>query len=292
MSTAITAQDAEIQISEAALSGLVKDISIPPRPIVVQQMQEEMGKSDPDMRRIAQIVGQDVGLTVAVLKIVNSPIYGLSRRAESVDQAVGLIGFKQLGILVAALALRGLLKGDGNTLARFYDTSARRAQAMTHMAKLTGLVDVALAQTFGLFCDVGIPLLMHRFPNYVQTLKIANEDTDRSFTAIEQQVHHTDHALVGALMAKTWGLPGSVTLAIRLHHDYEVFLDPKVPVEVVRMISMNIVAEEAIQRYAQVHSNAEWSKGGDYVASILAMDVEEVEEWIMQLVEVFAHGLE
>ena len=292
MSTAITAQDAEIQISEAALSGLVKDISIPPRPVVVQQMQEEMGKSDPDMRRIAQIVGQDVGLTVAVLKIVNSPIYGLSRRAESVDQAVGLIGFKQLGILVAALALRGLLKGDGNTLARFYDTSARRAQAMTHMAKLTGLVDVALAQTFGLFCDVGIPLLMHRFPNYVQTLKIANEDRDRSFTAIEQQVHHTDHALVGALMAKTWGLPGSVTLAIRLHHDYEVFLDPKVPVEVVRMFSMNIVAEEAIQRYAQVHSNAEWSKGGDYVASILAMDVEEVEEWITQLVEVFAHGLE
>jgi HD-like signal output (HDOD) protein len=133
---------------------------------------------------------------------------------------------------------------------------------------------------------------MHRFPNYVQTLKIANEDRDRSFTAIEQQVHHTDHALVGALMAKTWGLPGSVTLAIRLHHDYEVFLDPKVPVEVVRMISMNIVAEEAIQRYAQVHSNAEWSKGGDYVASILAMDVQEVEEWITQLVEVFAHGLE
>lgn len=292
MSITITAQEAEKQISAAALSGLIKDISIPPRPVVVQQMQAEMAKPDPDMRRIAQIVGQDVGLTVAVLKIVNSPIYGLSRRAESVDQAIGLMGFKQLGILVAALALRSLLKGDSNTLGRFYDTSARRAQAMTHMAKLTGLVDVALAQTFGLFCDVGIPLLMHRFPTYVQTLMVANEDTDRSFTAIEQQVHHTDHALVGALMAKTWGLPGSVALAIRLHHDYEVFLDPNVPVEVVRMISMNIVAEEAIQRYAQAHSNAEWSKGGDYVASTLAMGVTEVEEWITQLVEVFAHGLE
>lgn len=292
MSIAITAHGAEAQLISAALSGLIKDIPIPPRPIVVQQMQEEMAKHDPDMRRIAQIIGQDVGLTLAVLKTVNSPLYGLSRRAESVDQAVGLIGLKQLAILVAALALRSLLKGDASSLERFYETSARRAQAMTRMAKLTGLVDVALAQTFGLFCDVGIPLLMHRFPTYVKTLEMANEDTERSFTAIEQSMHHTDHALIGALMAKTWGLSGSVTLAIRLHHDYEVFLDPKVPVEVARMISMNIIAEEAIQRYNPIHSNVEWAKGGDYVGSTLSMDAGEVEEWITQLVDVFDHGIE
>ncbi len=292
MSIAITAEDAERQLGAVALGGLIKDIPIPARPIVVQQMQEEMSKADPDMRRIVQIVGRDVGLTVAVLKTVNSPLFGLSRRAESVDQAVGLIGLKQLGILVAALAMRNLLKGDANTLGRFYDTSARRALAMTRMAKFTGLVDVTLAQTFGLFCDVGIPLLMHRFPTYVQTLKAANEDMERSFTAIEQEAHHTDHGLIGALMAKTWSLPGSVALAIRLHHDYEVFLDPNVPSEVARMISMNIVAEEAIQRFAKMHSNAEWGKGGDYVASTLSMDVAEVQEWIEQLVDAFANTLE
>jgi hypothetical protein len=58
------------------------------------------------------------------------------------------------------------------------------------------------------------------------------------------------------------------------------------------MISMNILAEEAIQRYAQIHSNAEWSKGGDYVASTLSMHQDEVEDWIGQLVEGFDGGLE
>ncbi|MBB1076022.1 HDOD domain-containing protein [Rhodoferax sp. 4810] len=290
MSVRITAQLAEKQMDEDAVGALIKDIPIPPRPVVVQQMQTEMAKHDPDMRRIAQIIAQDVGLTVAVLKMVNSPLYGLSRRAESVDQALSLIGLTQLGILVAALAMRSLLKGDSNTLGRFYDTSTWRTQAMAHLAKSTGLVDVAQAQTFGLFCDVGIPLLMHRFPNYVQTLKNANEDRARSFTAIEQDAHHTDHALIGALMAKTWGLSSSVALAIRLHHDYEVFLDPKVPVEVARMISMNILVEEAIQRYAQIHVNTEWSKGGDYVASTLTMGPAEVQEWIDQLVDMFANS--
>lgn len=290
MSLSVTAPEAEKQMGSSALGGLIKDVPIPPRPVVVQHMQAEMAKAEPDMRRIAQIVGQDVGLTVAVLKTVNSPLYALNRRAESVEQAVGLIGLRQLGILVTALAVRGLLKGDGNTLGRFYDTSARRTLAMARMAKATGLVDVAQAQTFGLFCDVGIPLLMQRFPTYKDTLKIANEDPVRSFTAVEHAAHSTDHALIGALMVKTWGLSADVALAIRLHHDYEVFLDPKVPTEVVRLISLNIVAEEAIQRYAQIHSNVEWAKGGDYVSSTLAMDPAEVEEWLEQLVDTFAIG--
>lgn len=292
MPTAITVQNAERQMSATAVGGLVNDIPIPPRPVVIQKMQEEMAKADPDMRRIAQIIGQDVGLTLAVLKMVNSPLYGLSRRAESIDQAVGFIGLKQLGILAAALAMRSLLKGDNASLNRFYVTSARRAQAMTRMAKLTGLVDVALAQTFGLFCDVGIPMLMHRFPDYVATLKTAQEDNAQSFTAVEQQAHHTDHSLIGALMVKSWGLNANVALAIRLHHDYEIFLDPKVPAEVVRLIALNLVAEAAIQRYAQNHLDAEWGKGGDYVASTLAMDGAEVEEWIEQLLDHFATGLE
>jgi hypothetical protein len=58
------------------------------------------------------------------------------------------------------------------------------------------------------------------------------------------------------------------------------------------MISMNIVAEEAIQRFNPVHSNVEWAKGGDYVGSTLSMDATEVEEWITQLGDVFAHSLQ
>ena len=292
MAVAITAHAAQQEMDHSALGSLIRDIPIPPRPLVVQQIQEEMARAEPDMREIARIVSQDVGLTVAVLKTVNSPLYGLSRKAESVEQAVGLIGLKQLSILVTALSMRSLLQGDAQTLGRFYDTSARRTLAMARMAKTTGVVDVALAQTFGLFCDVGIPLLMKRFPDYVQTLRVANDDPLRTFTTVEQEAHHTDHALIGALMVKTWGLSPLVALAIRLHHDYDVFLDPKIPREVARLISLNIIAEEAIQRYAKIHANVEWQKGGDYVASTLAMEPAEVEEWLEHLIDAFAGGLD
>jgi HD-like signal output (HDOD) protein len=145
---------------------------------------------------------------------------------------------------------------------------------------------------FGLFCDVGITLLSSRFPNYLQTLKVANIDPERSFTQIEQDAHNTDHALMGAMMAKTWQLPDTVALAIRLHHDYAVFLDPKVPRDVSRLIALGLVAEVAIQRFARLHSTVEWVKGGDYVAGALVLSPDEVEEWIEQIVEDFAVGID
>jgi HD-like signal output (HDOD) protein len=188
--------------------------------------------------------------------------------------------------------MRNLLKGDAESLNRFYLTSARRALAMSRLAKFTGLANVEMAQTFGLFCDVGIPLLLHRFPVYVDTLKKAQTNCEQSFTSVEQEAHHTDHSLIGAMMVKSWGLNANVALAIRLHHDYEIFLDPKVPIEIVRLISLNLIAEAAIQRYTQNQQDAEWSKGGDYVGSTLAMDDAEVEEWIEQLQDHFAAELE
>ncbi len=292
MAIAITAAQAEEQLNSSAMQDMIRGIPIPPRPVVVQQMQTELGKAEPDLRKAAQIVSQDIGLTVAVLKVVNSPMFGLSRRAESVEQAVGLIGLRQLSILVTALSVRSLLKGDTQMLGRFYDTSAKRSYAMTRMAKATKAVDVGLAQMFGLFCDVGIPLLMSRFPNYIDTLKLANMDPEHSFTRIEQNAHNTDHALIGAMMVKSWDLPNTVALAIRLHHDYEVFLDPKVPRDVSRLIALGLVAEVAIQRFARLHSTVEWFKGGDFVAGALVLSPAEVEEWIEQIIEEFAAGID
>lgn len=80
-----------------------------------------------------------------------------------------------------------------------------------------------------MFCDVGIPLLMRRFPTYRHTLAACNAETSRSFTQVEQAAHHTDHALVGAMMARSWGVEPLLCQAIRLHHDYAIFQDPKVP---------------------------------------------------------------
>ncbi len=291
MSVAKTVAEAEFQLLESHTSALIKSIVIPARPETLTKLEREIGRDDPDYRQIARLVASDVTSTVAVLNTVNSPFFGLSRRCETIEQAIAMIGIKQLKVIVTGLMLKNLLRGDSQKLTRFWDVSSKRSYCMARLARELRLVDVDVAQTFGLFCDVGIPLLMQRFADYGATLMACNNEPALSFTEIEQSRHHTDHALVGALMARSWGLSPVLCLAIRLHHDYSVFLDHKVPEAVTRLVAMSLIAELAIQRFAGLNASAEWDKGGDYAAGALVFSDGDVEEWVDRLQYDFANGI-
>ncbi len=292
MPVAQSIQEAESHLQAPGVDALVRELGIPPRPQILSDLSQEMARPEPDTQRIARIVATDVALTAAVLRVANSPAYGLSRRAETLGQAIGLLGLKQIGVMVTGLVMRKALRTDGPQLTRFWDVSSKRAWALSKLARgIRGLaVDIDVAQTFGLFCDVGIPLLMQRFPDYGRTLQAANAERSQSFTEVEQAAHQTDHALMGALMARSWGVSQTVCLAIRLHHDYAVFRDAQVPDAVARLIAMGLIAERAIQEFAALNASTEWAKGGDGALGALTLSDSDVQEWIERLVQGFSDG--
>lgn len=276
---------------ELDVDALIRSIAIPPRPTLLAEVQAEIDAADPDLARIGRLIGRDVALTAAMLRSVNSPFYALSRKANSLAEAIALLGMRQIGALVTGFALRQAVQGDRAQLTRFWDVSGKRSYALSRLA--TGLQGVAAdtAQSFGLFCDVGIPLLMQRFADYGKTLKAANQTEAWSFTEVEHAAHRTDHALVGALMARAWSLPRTVCDAIRLHHDYAIFHDPAVDEGVQRLVAMGLVAELAIQRFAGLNQSLEWAKGGEHAIGLLMLTEIEAEDWIDTLLDGFAAGV-
>ena len=108
---------------------------------------------------------------------------------------------------------------------------------------------------------------------------------------LEQAIHHTDHALVGAMMARSWGVSANLCLAICLHHDYAIFLDIKVPDVVNLLIAMGLVSEVAIQRFARLNVGTEWNEGGEFASGKLALSNQDVDDWIERLLGDFAGGL-
>lgn len=276
---------------ELDVDALIRSIAIPPRPALLAEVQQEIDGDDPDLARIGHLIGRDVALTAAMLRSVNSPFYALTRKASSLADAIALLGLRQIGALVTGFALRQAVQGDRAQLTRFWDVSGKRSYALSRLA--AGLHGVApdTAQSFGLFCDVGIPLLMQRFADYGATLKAANQTEAWSFTDVEQAAHRTDHCLVGALMARAWSLPRTVCDAIRLHHDYAIFHDPAVDEGVQRLVAMGLVAEAAIQRFAGLNQSLEWAKGGERAIGLLMLTEIEVEDWIDTLLDGFAAGV-
>jgi HD-like signal output (HDOD) protein len=278
-----------IDLDGRELRDLVKDIGIPARPQLLVDLQEELERDDPSLKRVADICGSDVALSAALLKTANSPLMGLSRRAETVEQALQLLGFAQCQAILTEIVLRKLLPAEGHGLTRFWDVSAKRARAMTFLARTRRVVPPALAHTYGLFTEVGIAILLQRFPGrhgYLATLDKSNALSEGSITALEQSIHAVDHALVGALTARTWGVSQTAVLATRLHHEYAAWLGP-MPPQVRELLALGLVCETIIQRFQGMNRHAEWTKGGAVALEALGIDEAELENWSEDVHEQF-----
>ncbi|SFU89174.1 HDOD domain-containing protein [Pseudoduganella namucuonensis] len=266
---------------------LLRSIRIPPRPSLLVDLQRELADPDPSPRRIARIIGNDVGMSGALLKLANSPYFGAARKAKSVEQAINFLGINQCAALLTGLLARQAIAGDDAALDSFWETSARRAQALVFTSRKLRIAPPDIAHTFGLFCDIGVPLLMQRFPDYQDTFAAAQHDPARKITAIEDARHSTNHAAIGCLLARNWGLSPDVSWAILHHHDYEVMDDDATDDAVRSLIALSVLAEKGIQRYNGNGDSLEWDKGGEAACAHLGLTEDETDDLLDELHETF-----
>ena len=262
------------------LSALVADIGIPPCPEMLVRLQVELDRKPPRTEALARIAMTDVAVSAALLKAAYAPWTGRGRGRGTVAQAFERLGPVRCTALLSALVLREVLPAHGPSLERFWDVAHRRSVAMAWLARRHGEVEPDVAQTFGLFCDVGIPVLLQRFhaPSYRVTLAEANLGY-RPFTEVERTRHGTDHAVVGAALARTWGAGEDIVEAVCLHHDYRVLgmSCPQRPASL--LIALALVAERMIQLHRGRNRHGEWLRGGPQALTTLGMSTDDFEDW-------------
>lgn len=282
-----TPSDTDRALDRALASGPLRDIVIPPCPELLIALRAEMDKAEPDPQVIADIASRDVAMSASLIRTANSPYYARSRPVVSVHEALSLLGLRMTERMLTAFLTRNSIRITSPLLEHFWETSTRRALAMAHIARQLYGVDPEVAYTCGLFCHVGIPILMQGVQGYAGTLTEALARQDRSFTETENVAHKTDHAVVGALVARTWRLPTPIYQAVRLHHDFTILRDKTVQTNVRMLVAMGLVAEHLVTLHEGVGAQREWAlHGGDCLASLAIGDT-EVEGWLDELHPLF-----
>ncbi|MYN00866.1 HDOD domain-containing protein [Pseudoduganella sp. DS3] len=284
MTTAAARLPAENTTAEDAL---LRSIRIPPRPSLLVDLQRELAQEDPSPRAIARIIGNDVGMSGALLKLANSPFYGAARKAKSVEQAINFLGINQCAAMLTGILVRETVGGGNAALNQFWEVSSCRAQALVFISRKLRLAPPDIAHTFGLFCDIGIPILLDRFADYQQTLDLCNGSAARKFTEIEDARHSTNHAAIGCLLARNWGLSPDVSWSILHHHDYEVLCDDATDDAIRSLVAGAVLAERAIQRYHGNSASLEWEKGGAAACRHLGLNEDESADLLDELHETF-----
>jgi HD-like signal output (HDOD) protein len=279
--------DIDRELDQARQQGPLRDIAIPPCPELLIALRKELEQGDPDPAEIARIAASDVAMAASLLRTVNSPLYARARKADTVAQAVAMLGVAPtVGILTGFLT-RNAIRSNAPLLEHFWETSARRALAMGFIAKQLYGVDADVAHTCGLFCHVGMPIMMLGVKGYAGTLAEALARQDRSFTETENAAHKTDHAVVGAIVAKTWRLPSVTVAAVRLHHDFTVLADTRFAAEVRALVAIGLVAESLVARHEGVQVQREWLQHGDSCLAYLHVAEQEVDAWVDSLHPLF-----
>ena len=281
----------EREIDHARTRGALQQIVVPPCPELLTRLQASLALPEPDLTEVARIAGSDVAMSATLLRIANSPLYVAGQPAQTIGQAMNRLGLDQTAAVLTGFLARHAIAADPRHLTRFWDHSGQRATAMALIARDLPGLSPDLAHTFGLFCHVGMPVLLQSLRGYAGTLVEARARIDRPFVATENANHRTDHAVVGALVARVWRLSPSVMVAIRLHHELRVLHADEVDPEVRTLLAAGLVAEHLMRNHEALPPEDLWLDHGAQALAWLGVREDDLAQWQERLDGVLAHSV-
>jgi HD-like signal output (HDOD) protein len=273
----------EGDIDHQRVRGPLQHIVIPPCPALLVRLQAAMALVEPDLSEVARIANSDVAMSATLLRNANATCFAGCQPAHTVGQAMDRLGLKQTAALMTGFLVRHAIPVDNAHLKRFWERSVQRACAMTCLAHDLSSLSADVAHSYGLFCHVGMPVLLQSARGYGSTLVEAAARIDRSFVATENANHRTDHAVVGALVARVWRLAPEVMAAIRLHHDLNLLGDDGTESEVQTLVSAGLIAEHLMRRHEGLGSEREWTEHGSAALAWLHASDDDLLHWQNEL---------
>ena len=197
---------------------LAKCADLPSMPAVAIQILDLCQREEPDMGEIAKLIGSDPALSAKLLRLTNSPMYGLKCQVRTVSHAICLLGLSAVRPLALSFSLvKGLQTRDRKTLMWFWKRSLLSAVAARELAVVTNCRLGEEAFLGALLQDIGI-LALRQLPG-TDYLNLARPGIRHAELAeIERKLFGEDHASLGAWLAERWKLPASLCTVIAGSH--------------------------------------------------------------------------
>ncbi|POZ63725.1 HDOD domain-containing protein [Chromobacterium alticapitis] len=261
---------------------LLQNLVIPPRPEILDKLQALRQDSVSPLQELSELIASDPALSIAMLKAANSPVLGQGRRIQSIGQAVNLLGVNNVINLASGLVLRSRLTQETPPILEVF---WEKAMQLTTVA---GLLSERLAhvpdqcQSYALFHACGIAILLMRQPGYARTLQLMEMADDDRILKLQQQLHGTDHAVVGYLVAKVWHMPENFARAIQLQYDPQALdAGPDAPLdhEGRMMVAITRAAQHAWRTSLPGQTDPGWPQRRAAVLAYLGLNQEEFEDW-------------
>ncbi|MDB5353655.1 MAG: hypothetical protein JWN24_108 [Phycisphaerales bacterium] len=197
--------------------------SIPALPLAAARVLQITGGDEPGLDVLAGMLGGDPEIAAGVLRAINSGIYGISEKVDSIEQAVALLGARSVKTLVLGLSL---VNGDDakqvhgfnhHTYWRRSMYCASAARAIAGRVLPAGIEDCFVA---ALLMDLGT-LVLDRVLGEAYASVCDRATSHGDLLALEAHAFGITHAEAGGILARRWKLPRALEVPIAAHHGPE-----------------------------------------------------------------------
>lgn len=191
------------------------ELDLPACPRALVQLSLLLSSDDSPLAAIAGLIEGDMALASAVVRTVNSSSFGLTRRVETVGEAVRYLGTSEVTAITFEIGLRAAFTPTPE-LERLWERASRRGLLMGRTAQSLGLEPLR-AHTAGLFARCGQAVLLSRAAErYAALLRLHGAD-EAALAAAEQEVFGVTHSALGSSLCRAWGLSADVAEYVREH---------------------------------------------------------------------------
>jgi diguanylate cyclase (GGDEF)-like protein len=199
---------------------LINSPNLPTLPAVAQRVLELCNRDDTDLIQLGDTISLDPGVTTRVLRLINSPIYGLAREIVSIREAVLYLGFNAVHSVALSFSfVRSLGPGPGTEgLAELWQTSLMNALAARRLTHEVGGWDGEEAFLAGLVADCAAMLMYKMVPDYRDIIgRFQMGEAD--LLDMERASLPSDHMRLGELLLEAWRFPPEFRSLVGVHHE-------------------------------------------------------------------------
>ncbi len=191
-------------------------------PAVVYKLQEALRDEDMTFDDIAEIISGDPGLAVRLLKIVNSPFYGLDSKVDTISHALSVAGVDELNYLVISSVLVHQFKDLSEEFVSINSFWRHNIATGVIAREIAMLVEDSSPERFylaGMLHDIGSLVIFNLLPDASKEVIAKCRESNNPLYQEETKLIGFNHMDVGSRLLNAWKLPENLVAAAANHHE-------------------------------------------------------------------------
>jgi len=189
------------------------EIDLPAMPGALVKLSILMADEEIDLRAASTLIESDMALAAAVMKAVNSSLYGMKGRVQTVLQAVQYLGLREVAAITYEIGLRAAFPPTPE-LEPIWQRAAQRGVIMGRLGQRLG-VDGWAAHSAGLFEECGKALFLRHAPAHYPPMLRAAQGDDERLVQLEHAAFGARFPAIGAALCESWGLAPAAVASVR-----------------------------------------------------------------------------